>query len=93
MKRIASALLLLTIYLIVSANAVVNLGPPNCGQCGNQQVQPLENEQCDDGNNDNLDGCNSQCQLEDGYDCVGSPSVCSLLVNNECGNRIRNNNE
>ncbi len=36
-------------------------------------------EQCDDGNTMNGDGCNSIGNVEAGYSCVGSPSVCSLL--------------
>jgi len=34
-------------------------------------------EQCDDGNFVNGDGCSSSCQIEAGFNCTGSPSVCS----------------
>lgn len=33
------------------------------------------NDKCDDGNTISGDGCNSSCNIEDGYQCVGtSPS-------------------
>ena len=33
-------------------------------------------EQCDDGNYTNGDGCSYSCEVETGWDCSGSPSVC-----------------
>lgn len=50
--------------------------------CGNGVVQPPED--CDDGNNDDFDGCTALCQVEYGYDCEGSPSLCG-----SCGNGSR----
>ena len=35
--------------------------------CGNGQVE--QNEVCDDGNTDPLDGCSSSCTIETGYHC------------------------
>ncbi|KAL4470382.1 hypothetical protein ABPG74_011993 [Tetrahymena malaccensis] len=40
------------------------------------------NEQCDDGNNTNYDGCNSQCQIESGWSCtndLGKSSLCNTI--------------
>lgn len=37
-------------------------------------------ESCDDGNTNNNDGCSSIGQVEVGYTCVGSPSVCSVAA-------------
>lgn len=34
-------------------------------------------EVCDDGNEDNGDGCSSTCDVERGWDCAGSPAVCT----------------
>ncbi|MEC9070918.1 MAG: DUF4215 domain-containing protein, partial [Myxococcota bacterium] len=43
-------------------------------------------EQCDDANLANDDGCNAVCAVEDGFDCVGSPtSQCSAI----CGDGVR----
>jgi cysteine-rich repeat protein len=50
--------------------------------CGNGIVDP--NEQCDDGNNLGFDGCYppsnavSACNIEYGWTCSGSPSVCVM---------------
>jgi len=35
-------------------------------------------EACDDGNADAGDGCSDTCTIEDGYECTGEPSMCSL---------------
>jgi len=48
--------------------------------CGNGEINP--GEECDDGSTLNSDGCSSNCQIEDGYECNGAPSVCTPL----CGN-------
>jgi len=43
-------------------------------------------EQCDDANLANDDGCNAVCAVEDGFDCVGSPtSACTAI----CGDGVR----
>ncbi|MFT3769398.1 MAG: DVUA0089 family protein [Minicystis sp.] len=43
--------------------------------CGDGQIQP--GEACDDGNAAAGDGCSSNCQVEDGYTCGGTPSACA----------------
>ncbi len=49
-------------------------------------------KECDDGDNDNGDGCSSTCKIEDGYHCetVGTTSVCS---EGSCGNGILDGGE
>ncbi|MBU8897776.1 tandem-95 repeat protein [Corallococcus sp. M34] len=42
--------------------------------CGDGILGGLET--CDDANQASGDGCNSICQVEPGYTCTGSPSVC-----------------
>ncbi len=43
-------------------------------------------ETCDDGNVTSGDGCSGTCQVEAGYSCTGTPSVCTSLspANDEC---------
>lgn len=48
-------------------------------RCGDGVIG--DNEACDDGNELPADGCD-ECQLEQGWQCTGSPSVCVP----ECGN-------
>ncbi|MFC1666088.1 hypothetical protein ACFLZF_00020 [Nanoarchaeota archaeon] len=48
-----------------------------CTLCGNG-VWFDDNEECDDGNNQNGDGCSSECEKEDGYWCKDEPSICTL---------------
>ncbi len=50
--------------------------------CGNGQIDP--GEKCDDGNANSGDGCSSSCQVETGYSCTGTPSVCNSI----CGDGI-----
>jgi len=45
--------------------------------CGDGVVDPAES--CDDGNTTSGDGCAADCQVEDLFGCVGSPSVCTCL--------------
>jgi cysteine-rich repeat protein len=45
--------------------------------CGNGVLDP--GETCDDGNRDNDDGCSSLCQVEPGWGCEQSPSLCYEL--------------
>ncbi len=42
--------------------------------CGNGIIEI--GQQCDDGNTLSGDGCNSECMIEPGWTCKGSPSVC-----------------
>jgi cysteine-rich repeat protein len=43
--------------------------------CGNGEI--VSGEECDDGNSFMGDGCSLTCQVEPGYVCSGSPSVCA----------------
>jgi len=54
----------------------------NIGNCGDGVQVPGEG--CDDANAVSGDGCSSSCQIEGGYTCTGSPSVCVL----RCGNGV-----
>nr|BDT33004.1 DUF4215 domain-containing protein [Myxococcus sp. MH1] len=63
------------LYLI---DAVETTGP----LCGDGRVGT--GESCDDGNRTANDGCSTICQVEPGYTCQGSPSVCTDV--NECTN-------
>jgi len=62
------------------------LGPNRCGTgmtcstvaaavCGNGQIQA--GEACDDLNTVSGDGCNESCLVEVGFQCTGTPSVCT----------------
>lgn len=46
--------------------------------CGDGTIETPD-EMCDDGNSLNADGCSDSCQIESGYQCVGEPSVCSIV--------------
>ncbi|MFN2376628.1 MAG: hypothetical protein ABR538_08830, partial [Candidatus Binatia bacterium] len=48
-----------------------------CGACGNATLNPGEG--CDDSGCVSGDGCSSTCVVESGYECVGEPSVCTLI--------------
>ncbi|MEK6940235.1 MAG: hypothetical protein AABX31_05915, partial [Nanoarchaeota archaeon] len=50
--------------------------------CGN--VLKEGTEQCDDGNNQNGDGCSSACMTESGFTCTGEPSVCTPAPQQVC---------
>lgn len=52
------------------------------GICGNGTVESPEG--CDDGNITAGDGCNAVCNVEVGFICVGSPSICSTV----CGDGV-----
>ncbi|MFT6399064.1 MAG: cysteine-rich repeat protein [Bradymonadia bacterium] len=60
--------------------------------CGDGLFDGFVGEECDDGNNDNDDGCTSECGLEEGFDCetVDGTSVCAEIV---CGDGIINGEE
>jgi cysteine-rich repeat protein len=40
------------------------IGPPKCDFCGDGEVQEDDGEECDDGNNDDGDGCSCECALQ-----------------------------
>jgi uncharacterized protein (TIGR03382 family) len=48
-------------------------------------------EECDDSNTTAGDGCGSDCQIEQGFECTGEPSVCTALP--ECGDGTADPNE
>lgn len=50
--------------------------------CGNGLVEPSET--CDDGDTDDLDGCDASCEVEHGFSCEGEPSVCD----SSCGDGV-----
>jgi hypothetical protein len=65
-------------------------------ECGNGEVEIIE--QCDDGcggdgctdPEDNEDGCDFECNIEEGWTCEGSPSVC---VGTQCSDGIDNDGD
>ena len=48
--------------------------------CGDGRLDP--GETCDDGNTLIGDGCNSACGVENGFNCVDEPSVCTEVATN-----------
>ena len=54
-------------------NADCSLWTPPVGECGDGEVQPEFEEECDDGNKENGDGCSEFCKLE--WSCC-DPSPC-----------------
>lgn len=48
--------------------------------CGNGVIE--EGETCDDNDASGEDGCSSSCLVEEGYECTGQPSVCTLEEEN-----------
>ncbi len=58
--------------------------------CGDGILHPLLSEECDDGNDNAMDGC-AGCLVEDSWSCYGlEPSVC---VQEICGNGVRTPSE
>jgi len=63
--------------------------------CGNSVVDP--GETCDDGNIVGGDGCSAACQTELGFQCIGTPSVCTAICSDgirlgteQCDNGVAN---
>lgn len=49
--------------------------------CGNGLVEPEKGEQCDDANNENGDGCSSNCKIEKGWTCPNAGrSYCQKIA-------------
>jgi cysteine-rich repeat protein len=63
---------------VVNETAVSN----NSLGCGDGIIDA--GEQCDDANTINNDGCSATCNIETGYICTGTPSVCMAV----CGDGI-----
>lgn len=62
----------------------------NClSLCGNGQIDPSSNEQCDDFNMNAGDGCSPSCQIEPGFSCVTGLQGFSIC-RPSCGNGILN---
>ena len=59
------------------SSAVAGAGS-TVASCGDGQLDG--DEGCDDGATVDHDGCNSACEIEKGYDCVGEPSACQACV-------------
>jgi len=56
---------------------------PPTSVCGDGVV--IGNEGCDDGNQEDGDGCSTQCTVEKGWACAqGSPTVCHTM----CGDTM-----
>ncbi len=45
--------------------------------CGDQHVDTVFGERCDDGNVASGDGCSHRCRMEAGWECTGEPSTCT----------------
>ncbi|XP_067584830.1 pappalysin-2 isoform X2 [Pseudorca crassidens] len=46
--------------------------------CGDGRVARSLGEECDDGDLLSGDGCSRACELEEGFNCVGEPSLCYI---------------
>ncbi|KAM6165289.1 pappalysin-2 [Erethizon dorsatum] len=68
----------------VQAKAGAELGEPSpplhhihgAPYCGDGKVEKSLGEECDDGDLLDADGCSRACKLEEGFNCVGEPSLC-----------------
>ncbi|EHB09018.1 Pappalysin-2 [Heterocephalus glaber] len=68
----------------VQAEAGAELGEPSpplhhihgAPYCGDGKVEKSLGEECDDGDLLDADGCSRACALEEGFNCVGEPSLC-----------------
>jgi cysteine-rich repeat protein len=52
-------------------------------ECGDGVLEGAET--CDDENNTDGDGCSASCQVEEGAECEGEPSVCNFEI---CGDGV-----
>eukprot|EP00999_Lentomonas_sp_LEN2_P000337 NODE_1338_length_899_cov_224.247409_g1292_i0.p2 GENE.NODE_1338_length_899_cov_224.247409_g1292_i0~~NODE_1338_length_899_cov_224.247409_g1292_i0.p2 ORF type:complete len:204 (+),score=41.17 NODE_1338_length_899_cov_224.247409_g1292_i0:81-692(+) len=71
------ALVFVLVVLLPQIHAQCNSGNPN----GVLQ----SGEGCDDGNNNNGDGCNNNCQVENGFSCTGAVGQRSVCTRNSPG--------
>ena len=65
------ARVVVAVWAIIYASSAV----PALAACGDGVLE-LGLETCDDGNVSASDGCNVRCQIEAGYQCNGTPSLC-----------------
>ncbi|MBQ9394419.1 MAG: DUF4215 domain-containing protein [Proteobacteria bacterium] len=64
--------------------------PPTPGaKCSNKLVD--NGEECDDGNENDGDGCSKQCKVEDGWECPSTGGKCTEIA--RCGDKKLNNDE
>jgi cysteine-rich repeat protein len=64
-----------TVTDIGRVDVTVGAGPV----CGDGTIAAPET--CDDGNANPGDGCSAACQLEPGFSCTGTPTVCASICN------------
>ncbi len=55
-----------------------------CPRCGDGTVDAADGEACDDGGDEDGDGCDRRCAVEPGFVCGGAPSVCQR----HCGDGV-----
>jgi cysteine-rich repeat protein len=67
-----------------TTDAPTSAGTDGDAVCGDDSVG--DGEDCDDGNTDDGDGCSAACVREPGWQCDGSPSVCSDI--DECADAL-----
>jgi len=66
----------------LQCTAVCLLDLSGCHNCGNGVID--DGESCDDFNHTSGDGCSDRCQMETGWTCMGTPSICSTV----CGDGL-----
>jgi cysteine-rich repeat protein len=59
----------------IAKESVRSIGVALESTCGDGIVTAPE--ACDDGNRGDGDGCSSACVVEGGFECIGSPSICT----------------
>jgi cysteine-rich repeat protein len=67
--------------------ALVTIDVTTSAICGDATISAPET--CDDGNAAPGDGCSATCQVENGFNCTGSPSTCTPI----CGDGLQVGNE
>lgn len=75
-------ILLILAVLVLSMSTYLRLTGEVRNICGNGVME--QKEQCDDGDNNNHDGCSTGCWVLTGWVCSGSLSIC----HKSCGNTI-----
>jgi cysteine-rich repeat protein len=61
--------------------------------CGNSKWEAYNKEECDDGDNDNADGCDSACYVEPLWTCTQVENVTSVCSYVSCGNSYQDTGE
>lgn len=65
-----------------TGNCTFNVSGCVADLCGNGVMNA--GEQCDDANNSGGDGCGPSCEVENGWQCGGEPTVCTTI----CGDGL-----